>query len=241
MTDQNGIRDFVRSYRQTHALTRQDLADCTGCSVPTIERLERGRPVSTDTLQKIAAYLDTTVAALLAQDERVDDETSDDAALPLDRMLDGRALAETAMRCTGKVHLEIPKKTDPDIVKAMDTAYDGLHELAGTDPGERPSDRMAIYQQAEGIVSTLSKHGLVLAAIDVRVHGHEVLDDGGGMPVCFGEYWLTELVAVISDAQHPILKASIEHRLSSYEHIDDLRFRPSTTVETERDGEELPF
>lgn len=112
MTDQNGIRDFVRSYRQTHALSRLDLADRTGCSVPTIERLERGSPVSTDTLQKITVYLDTTVAALLGQDERAEDTTSDDAALPLHRMLDGRALAETAMRCTGNVYLEIPKKTD---------------------------------------------------------------------------------------------------------------------------------
>jgi transcriptional regulator with XRE-family HTH domain len=243
MTDTTRIGDFIREHRKTHGLTRDNFEDKTGCSVATIERIEGGKMPGPETLQKLAAYFDTTVAEFrqwAGADDGVDADDSE--YLPLLRIGDGRALADMAMRCDGNVHLDIPDVADADAVKALDDAYDGLHALAGADPGDRPSDRLALYQRAAHVISMLEERGLALAATDVRVHGHEVLDDGEGMPIALDQYRLTELVAVISDARTPTLKACVSHQLGAYEQIDDPRFRPAaTTAGSGDDVDEMPF
>lgn len=58
----------VRAQREKRQLTQQELADLTGIRRPNIARLERGRhAASLETLERLAAALDTTVADLVAR------------------------------------------------------------------------------------------------------------------------------------------------------------------------------
>ncbi|MBU2602841.1 MAG: helix-turn-helix domain-containing protein [Actinobacteria bacterium] len=58
----------VRAQREKRHLTQQKLAELTGIRRPNIARIERGvHAASLETLERLAAALDTTVAELIAR------------------------------------------------------------------------------------------------------------------------------------------------------------------------------
>jgi transcriptional regulator with XRE-family HTH domain len=59
------VADRVRVLRQARNLTQQTLASHAGLALRTVANLEAGQDVSLDTLRKLAAVLEVTVAELV--------------------------------------------------------------------------------------------------------------------------------------------------------------------------------
>jgi transcriptional regulator with XRE-family HTH domain len=65
---QRQLGQIIRSERQAHKLTQQELAFEAGLSLTYIGEIERGqRMVSVDTLQRVARALNLTAAQMLAK------------------------------------------------------------------------------------------------------------------------------------------------------------------------------
>lgn len=60
----------IRTERESQGITREDLESLSGVSVDTIKRIEKGTPVSTENLIRIALILDVPISMLFPAPKR---------------------------------------------------------------------------------------------------------------------------------------------------------------------------
>lgn len=78
---------LVQKLRLQHGWSQQQLADLSGISVRTIQRLERGQPASTETLKSLAAVFETEFSTLQAEPDMTVSEPDSSSSARAEEML----------------------------------------------------------------------------------------------------------------------------------------------------------
>lgn len=208
------IADKVRSLRQTHGLTQEDLAAKAGCGIATIQRAESGARVSASSLASIAAAFNVP-AASLAQ------ESLDyfEPYLPL-VPINGRSALVDLLRNRQRLDFSFSELNDLQEAKAVQTFHDFCRETTEIADLSSPIALVTRELEARNQLEALEAIGLQVGGAQFEIHAYEIDDEGGtDIAICFGE-WDEACVAIkVGRTAEDIAKAFVLRGLGQWETV----------------------
>lgn len=220
------IADKVRSLRQTHGLTQEDLAAKAGCGIATIQRAESGARVSASSVASIAAAFNVP-AASLAQESLEYFEPY----LPLVAITARSALVDL-LRNRQRLDFSFSNLNDLQEAKAVQIFHDFCCETTEIADLSSPIALVKRQLEARNQLEALEAIGLQVGGAQFDVHGYEIDDEGGtDIAICFGE-WDEPCVAIkVGRTAEDIAKAFVLRALGKWETVkgDAVVHPPSQT------------
>lgn len=167
------LAGVVRAFREMRGWSQEQLAEISGLSARTVQRVEEGAPSSLDTRRALAVafgfgdvdafnkpYVIPTAEEMAAAKERFDKEH---VTLKAERVESGKQLATLAAGASAWLFSE-----GVDLSGAAEEAFAGLSDyckdFADCSELYSATDRLAVHEEMDGYLATLASEGVCLAA-----------------------------------------------------------------------------
>lgn len=167
------LAGVVRVFREMRTWSQEQLAEISGLSARTVQRVEEGLPSSLDTRRALAVafgledidafnkpYTIPTAEETAAAKERFEKEH---VALKATRIESGKQLASLAAGANAWMFSE-----GADLSGPAEEAFAGLSdycsEFAECKELYSAADRLGVHEELDGYLATLTAHGVCLAA-----------------------------------------------------------------------------
>lgn len=163
----------VRTFREIHTWSQEQLAEIAGISVRTVQRVEEGQPASLDSRRSLAAafgfedidafnkpYAIPTPEQMAAQKERFDKEN---VTLKVERVETGKQLARLTSSCHASLFTEaidLSRKAEELLAQVSDYCRD----YADSAELYSASDKLEVYDEMGAYIAGLADEGVCLAA-----------------------------------------------------------------------------
>lgn len=167
----NELGLLILFFRNSRKWSQETLAELSGLSVRTIQRIEKGEPASTETKQALALafgcedidQFDKTTKVLTAEEIKKQQEDSDAKYLSLkaETVLTGRRLATLAAQMNANLfscNVAIQGQAEIDLANIMDylKEYGDSHELYSE------VDKLSIYEELQILIDRLKNNNISL-------------------------------------------------------------------------------
>jgi transcriptional regulator with XRE-family HTH domain len=205
--------DRIKALRTARALTQEDLAEMAGLGLATIQRAERGLPVSAATIASLAAAFNIGAQALTVQASAPDTQPY----VPLQPITAGRQLL-SLLRAAERLDFGFAELDDLDQAALIGSLHDFCQILG---PQRTPSGPLAQVKEevaARDLLATMAACGLVVSGETFTLDCHEIDDDcGGGMPVLMAKWKETRAVLRVGAAGIRIERGYIVDAVGEWE------------------------
>jgi transcriptional regulator with XRE-family HTH domain len=182
------IGDRVRTFREHHGLTQEDLAAKSRLSAPTIQRVERGLPVSANTIASLAAALGVAAAELTSATQPLE------PYLPIRPVTDGRSLL-MLLRRAGRLDFDFSELSDLAQAELVQELQDWCEARVSEAAPEAAVARVKLELQAAGLLQRLAQASLTVSGDTYKIDIYEVDDEFDSMPIVLAQW--DQICAVI--------------------------------------------
>lgn len=224
------VADKIKSLRQTHGLTQEDLAAKAGCGIATIQRAESGARVSANSVASIAAAFNISAASLAESPTE-----NFEPYLPL-AAITGRSSLVDLLRNRQRLDFSFSELNDLQEAKAVQVFHDFCLETIEITDLSSPIALVTRELEARNQLEALEAIGLQVGGAEFEIHAYEIDDEGGmDIPICFGE-WDEPCVAIkVGRTADDVAKAFVLRGLGKWETVknDAVVYPPSAA----NDGE----
>lgn len=167
------LAGIVRVFRDTRDWSQEQLAEISGLSARTVQRVEEGVPSSLDTRRALAVafgfedvdafnkpYVIPTAEEIAAEKERFEKER---VTLKVTRVESGKQLAALAGGCNAWMFSEGVDLSGP-VEEAFAALSDYCRDYAECKELYSASDRLGVHEELDMYLASLAKDGVCLAA-----------------------------------------------------------------------------
>lgn len=208
----NPTAEHIRQLRRRHAMTQEDLAARSGCGLATIQRAERGRPLSPDSLAAIAAAFDVP-----ASDLCVDPNGNFEPYLPLRPISTGRELVSLLAGERG-LDFSFCELDNLDDARLIEGFLDLCRQIAADGGGVSPVAQVTRELEAKQRIAALRDRGFRVGGADFQITAYDVDDDCGSGPGVIMAQWDETRVALrVGRTLEDIARAHVMDGLGPYE------------------------
>lgn len=167
------LAEIVRTFREMRGWSQEQLAEISGFSARTVQRVEEGAPSSLDTRRALAVafgfedvdafnkpYVIPTPEQMAAQKERFDKEN---VTLKAERVETGKQLARLTSSCHASVFTEafdLSRKAEELLAQVSDYCRD----YADSAELYSASDKLEVYDELGAYLTGLAEEGVCLVA-----------------------------------------------------------------------------
>ncbi|MFJ3057166.1 helix-turn-helix domain-containing protein [Herbaspirillum sp. NPDC087042] len=181
----------IKFFREVRQWSQEQLAEISGLSVRTVQRIEQGEPSSIDTRRALACafefedidglnkpFLIPSPEELAAQKEKFDREHVTLTALPLTTGKQLAQLAETCSMDLFEAAYDVPRELDQVLAGLIDyfREYRDSYDLY------TQVDKFDVYDEMQGKIDSLRSLGMSLRYAQRRMAVRFGMGDGKSMP-----------------------------------------------------------
>ena len=206
------IGDRVKQHRTKRGWTQEDLAARSGVSLTSVQRAERGSPVSAETISSLAAAFDLDAIDLVDPDPR-----EGHPYLPLRSLSGGRDL-NAILAFSERLDFDFAELDDLDQAALIERFQEYCRPGGANRIPASAVDRVAQEIAGKALLKELEAAGLRVTGGTFEISAAEVLDDfDGGMPLLMGQWQEGCAVIRISTEKAVIDRAYVMDGLGQYE------------------------
>ena len=214
MTTMKTTAEKINSLRRDHGLTQEDLAARSGLGIATIQRAERGKPLSAASLASVAAAF-----GVAAQTLAENDATTFEPYLPIASIKSGQALVSLLLDCR-RIDFGFCELDNLEDARAIEAFHDFAHAASIVETPLAPIARVTLELEARDQLATLGELGFCVGGAQFDVTAYEVDEEFGGGPSIVYDQWEERCVALaVGRHNDDMARAHVLRRLGKYESV----------------------
>ena len=202
----------LKKLRKDHAMTQEDLVAKSGLGLATIQRAERGDPISADSLASLAAAFNIPATELAAAEAH----ESGLAFLPLQAIVTGRQLLSIIVS-SSRLDFEFAETDNLQEAELIEQLYTTCNPVGASRLPTGPMAQVKLELQLTTLLQAMGAKRLVVNGAKFEIKAHEVDDEDSGMLILMGQWTETCGVIRVGVNQTSIDRAYIEEKLGKWE------------------------
>lgn len=212
------MSERVRELRHERGLTQEDLAELSGVSLATIQRSERGQPVSADTIASLAAAFNIEATDLTCSPSGQEREPY----LPLEPVRTGRELLALLRGCS-RLDFDFEELVDLSRAELVEEVQRWCEARIGVQIPDAAVARVTLELEGSGILRRLADSRLTLSGATYEIAIHEVDDEFGSIPILLARWEQNCAVIRVGSEGKRVDRAYIIGQLGKWETPADER------------------